>query len=117
MRQIVKISPQGEHEIMQECESLEESLQVLQLRREFADYDEHHYIGYDDVTLKLEDWEEEWIELCAKQDRKEREELIAQRRSMGLDLSDLLDDTDGEDYEYEDDYDLEEYNMTYYDLD
>ena len=58
---------------VENCHSLEECLERLALHRSTAT-DEKYHIGYDDIALNLEDWEEAWIEQCIIEDKALRQE-------------------------------------------
>jgi len=110
--------PVEEKEIIDECETLEEALEMLEVYKHNAGEYESYYIGYDDKALELEEWEQDWLDECAIQDRNERKRELESRRYMPWDDDydeDMLDDAD---YEYEEEgfeASLEEYGLDKYD--
>lgn len=83
--------------------TLEDALEILNQYKENETEFIKYYIDYEYKALNLEQWEVDWIKKCAKEDAEERKKLIEERRAMGLDLSEFLDDW------YEDEYDQEEF--------
>lgn len=59
-------------EIVDTCDTLEESLERLGWYKSQALPNETYHIGYEDVNLYLEEWEERWIELCSIIDKQDR---------------------------------------------
>lgn len=117
MRHIVK-TVGNVSEIVDDCETLEESLEMLEVYRSQASEEETYHIGYDDVSLNLEDWEEEWIKLCEETDREQRAALAEYRRNGGLYFEEFrneLDEMDVDDYEPTEEELEETFNELYYD--
>lgn len=103
MRQIVRVVGKVE-EIIDECQTLEEALELLELNRVQANEGETFHIGYDSVTLDLEDWEKEWIKLCEEEDREMRAALAEYRANGGLYFDEFSQELEGGE---EDTYDRE----------
>ena len=113
MRHIIKTtvnSKKGER--VSDHVDLDRCLLALKLYKKDANEGESFHIGYDDVTLGLEDWEEAWIEQCSMEEAEERKYayLCVVSDKMDQDFWPMDDDTDYNDteYEYEDlNYDYE----------
>ena len=91
MRKIIK-KVKDEKTVVDTCEGLEEALYLLELHRSYSE--DEFYIAYEDVALNLEDWEEEWVELCSEREKEQRESLADYRRNGGLYFDEFRDDLD-----------------------
>lgn len=89
--------------VVDECGTLEEALERLAVFNLNRVDNEVYHIGYDDVNLYLEEWEEEWIRVCEIEDRLERELAVQERRDLGV--PDVVDTDEEYNYEYLEDID------------
>lgn len=106
--------PQREKAIIEECETLEEALEILAIHNSM-DKDEYtsFHIGYE-KSEDLPQWEIDWVNNCVAKDRYERKELARSRKRITP--------FDDEWYEIGDDLieelayeEEEEFNVDYYD--